>query len=78
MESDHWYDRGNYQLIDPPPPLPGAALFLRPAVALMAGQGPGQIPEPRAADVLIRRPGHDVLVAEQPPEELQFRVAVLL
>lgn len=61
-----------------PPPLPGAALFLRPAVALMAGQGPGQIPEPWAADVLIRRPGHDVLVAEQPPEELQFRVAVLL
>ena len=59
-------------------PLPGAALFFCPLLALLAGEGPGQIPVPRAAQVLIRRPGHDILAAEQPVQELQLRVAVPL
>ena len=59
-------------------PLPGAALFFCPFPAFLAGEGPGQIPVPRAAQVLICRPGHHALVAEQPVQELQLRVAVLL
>lgn len=56
----------------------GAALFFAPPLALPAGEGVGQIPAPRPAQLLIRRPGHYPLVAEQPVQEGQLRVAALL
>lgn len=68
-----------------PPPLPWAAAFLFQPLTLKAGKAKREIPESCEAQRLIgakqpltRLPGHDVFVAEQPPQEPQIRVFALL
>lgn len=62
----------------PAAPTGGGFLPFRPLIALIAGQGVGQIQLPWTLDMFIGVPGHHVLVEEQPPEQVKLRVTALL